>query len=128
MSVHGASHMKCVACANQASLDEARREWWICTTCGSYMCPNCRSLFLETGQGACPGTIVLGVESHPPHFTRFLGPREERAELPSEPSSTVVILGDVRRNQPRSPSGRVIILDDDEAQDDADDEMQGQEQ
>lgn len=128
MSVHGASHMKCIACANQVSLDEARREWWICTTCGSYMCPNCRSLFLETGQGTCPGTIVRGVESHPPHFTRFLGPREEPEVVPPESRSTVVILEDVRRNQSHSPGGRVIILDDDEPQDETDEETQGQEQ
>jgi hypothetical protein len=120
--------MKCVACANQVSLDKARREWWICTTCGSYMCPNCRLLFLETSQGACPGTIVRGVESHPPHFTRFLGPRVEPEETQPEPRSTVVILRDVRRNQSGSPCGRVIILDEDEDPGEVDDEMQGQEQ
>ncbi len=92
------------------------------------MCPNCRSLFLETGQGTCPGTIVRGVESHPPHFTRFLGPREEPEVVPPESRSTVVILEDVRRNQSHSPGGRVIILDDDETKDETDEETQGQEQ
>jgi hypothetical protein len=116
MSVHGASQMKCLACANQVSLDEARREWWICTTCGSYMCPNCRSIFLETGQRTCPGTIVRGVEPHSPHFTRFLGPRGNSEDAQHELHSTVVILGDVPRNQPQSLGGRVIILDNEEAQ------------
>jgi hypothetical protein len=92
------------------------------------VCPTCRSLFLETGQGTCPGTIVRGVESHSPHFTRFLEPREELEDASTEPHSTVVILGDVRRNQHSSPGGRVIILDDEEDQDDTDNDSPGQEQ
>ena len=113
MSVHGASHMKCVACDAQASVTEARSQWWICTTCGSYICPSCRALYLETSQGTCPGTIARGVEDHPPHFTRFLGPPPDREEAESNAQSTVVLLGNVRRRTAPSTRGRVLILDDD---------------
>ena len=108
--------MKCVACDTQASVIEARSQWWICTTCGSYICPSCRALFLETSQGTCPGTIARGVDAHPPHFTRFLGPRRDTEEPESNARSTVVLLGDVRRRSAPSPSGRVIILDDDDTE------------
>jgi len=116
MSVHSAAHMKCVACDSHASVTEARNEWWICTTCGSYMCPSCRALYLETSQDTCPGTIVRGVESHPPHFTRFLGPRREAEEPWTITHSTVVLLEDVRRPQLPSTKGRVIILEDEDAE------------
>ncbi|MFW9985322.1 MAG: hypothetical protein ACFFDJ_02025 [Candidatus Odinarchaeota archaeon] len=115
MSVHGASQMKCVACDAQVPLDEARRIWWICTTCGSYMCPNCRAIFLESGNGTCPGTIVRGVEPHPPHFTQFLDPRLTNDEILGEEDSSIVILGDVpRQGHPKKKGGKVIILQDKE--------------
>ena len=123
MSVHGASHMKCVACDAQASVTEARSQWWICTTCGSYMCPSCRALYLESDQGTCPGTIVRGVEAHPPHFTRFLGPRREEAP-PTDTQSTVVLLDEILRHSTPQSKGRVIILED---ADEKENETNGQE-
>ena len=126
MSVHGAAYIKCMACDSQASLQEAQSQWWICTTCGSYICSNCRALFLETGQGTCPGTIVRGSEAHPPHFTRFLGPRRETEESINNDSSRVVILNDVQYNPSSSPSGRVIILENDDADKDEQNESNGQ--
>ena len=104
--------MKCVACDSQTSLEEARSQWWICTVCGSYICPSCRALFLETGQSICPGAIVRGGEPHSPHFTRFLGPREQVDDAEPEPSSTVRILGDVPRSRPQQSVGKVVILSD----------------
>ena len=115
MSVHGASHMKCVTCDTLASVTEARSQWWICTTCGSYMCPSCRALYLESNEGTCPGTIVRGVETHPPHFTRFLGPRSEAEPPETATRPTVVLLEDVGRSQPASTKGRVIILEEKDA-------------
>lgn len=114
MSVHGAAHMKCVACDSQTSLEEARSQWWICTICGSYICPPCRALFLETGQNICPSAIVRGGEPHSPHFTRFLGPRDQVEEPDPESPSTIRILDDVPK--PRSPQsgGKVVILPDEE--------------
>ncbi|MFW9831918.1 MAG: hypothetical protein ACFFD8_09085 [Candidatus Thorarchaeota archaeon] len=114
MSVHSALHLNCVACDTQVPMLEARNKWWICTICGSYICPNCRALFLETGQVTCPGSIVRGSESHSPHFTRFLAPRQGSQEQENEPTATVVILADVPRQKPRVPSGKVIILTDEE--------------
>ena len=108
--------MKCVACDTQASVSEARSQWWICTTCGSYICPSCHALYIETSQGTCPGTIARGVDTHPPHFTRFLGPRRDVEERDANSRPSVVLLEDVHR-QPTSPtSGRVIILEDDDAE------------
>lgn len=112
MSVHGASQMKCAACDSLTSLQEARSHWWICTICGSYICPSCRALFLETGQGTCPGAIVRGGEPHSPHFTRFLGPREPVEDPEPEPPSTVTILSDVPRSRPQQSGGKVVILPD----------------
>jgi len=123
MSIHGASHIKCVACDLEVPLLEARSQWWICTTCGSYICPSCHALYLETSQRICPGTIVRGVEAHQPHFTRFLLPRHE-AELNER--SRVIILGDVKRRQPLSLNGKVIILDDDETDNEEQNETNGQ--
>jgi len=120
MSIHGASHIKCVACDSQASVTEARSQWWICTTCGSYICQSCRALYLETRQGTCPGTIARGVDAHPPHFTRFLRLRRETEETESSAHSTVVLLGDVPRQPTPPTSARVIILDDDDAESDSD--------
>ncbi|MFX0168360.1 MAG: hypothetical protein ACFE89_03285 [Candidatus Hodarchaeota archaeon] len=127
MSVHGASHMKCVACDAHVSLEEARSQWWICTTCGSYMCPSCRALFLETGTGTCPGTIVRGVEAHPPHFTRFLGLQRDVVEPDSSERSKVILLGDVQRRSSHSPGGRVVFLDDDTKRKGEQNEVKGQE-
>ncbi len=126
MSIHGAAHFKCVACDSQLSLQEAQSQWWICTTCGSYICPSCRALFLESGEGTCPGTIVRGVEAHPPHFTRFLGPRREPEQPDTSESSRVVLLNDVRRNSSSSPGGRVIILDNEHNEKDEQNESNGQ--
>jgi hypothetical protein len=106
--------MKCAACDSLTSLQEARSQWWICTICGSYICPSCRALFLETGQDICPGAIVRGSEPHSPHFTRFLGPREPVEDTKPEPPSTVTILGDVLQSRPEQPGGKVIILPDEE--------------
>ncbi|MFX1319099.1 MAG: hypothetical protein ACFE9D_04485 [Promethearchaeota archaeon] len=114
MSVHGASQMRCAACATQVSLENARSQWWICTVCGSYVCPSCRALFLESGQDTCPGAIVRGSEAHSPHFTRFLGPRLESESQPAETRRPVRILGDVSRHSPQPPGGKVVILSDEE--------------
>jgi hypothetical protein len=124
MSVHSASHIKCIACDAQVSVDEARRTWWICTTCGSYMCPNCRAIFLESGDGICPGTIVRGVEPHSPHFTKFLGPRPSSDEPVGEEGPGIVILGNVpRTKRSQSRGGKVIMLQGKErAPTDSDDE------
>ncbi len=126
MSIHGAAHIKCMACDSQVSLQEAQSQWWICTTCGSYICPSCRALFLETGQETCPGTIVRGVEVHPPHFSRFLGPRRDIDEPDSNEQSRVVLLGDVRRTPQQSQGGRVIILDDDDIHNEEKNKTKGQ--
>ena len=126
MSVHGAAYIKCMACDCQVSLQEAQSQWWICTTCGSYICQSCRALFLETGQGTCPGTIVRGVEAHPPHFSRFLGPRRETDVLDTGEGSGVVLLNDVRRNQSSSPGGRVIILENNDTETEEQNESNGQ--
>ena len=108
--------MKCVACDSQTSLEEARSQWWICTICGSYICPSCRALFLETGQNTCPGAIVRGGEAHSPHFTRFLGPRDlgEEPEPESGSPSTVRILGDALKSHPQQSGGKVVILSEEE--------------
>ncbi|MFX1562816.1 MAG: hypothetical protein ACFFDP_05875 [Promethearchaeota archaeon] len=114
MSVQ-ATQMTCAICDSQVALRIARREWWLCTTCGSFVCPRCYIIFQESGQEFCPGTIVRGVEPHPPHFTRFLA-RRTAATHPVEERSTVVILEDVRRRTPPPLGGRVIILDDSESE------------
>ncbi|MFX1564365.1 MAG: hypothetical protein ACFFCH_00075 [Promethearchaeota archaeon] len=114
MSVHGASHFKCMACDAQTSIAEARSQWWICTTCGSYICPSCRVLLLETGQGICPGAIIQGSEPHSPHFTRFLGPREPTPVQEPQQRSTVTFLDDVPRRPKQQPGGKVVILPDQE--------------
>ncbi len=103
-----------MVCDTQTSLVEARSQWWICTTCGSYICPNCRTLFLETGQNTCPGAIIQGSEPHSPHFTRFLGPRDSSEVTELERSSSVTILADVPRRRVTQPSGKVVILPDEE--------------
>lgn len=110
MSVH-ATQMTCAICDSQVTLRIARRDWWLCTTCGSFVCPRCYVIFRESGQEFCPGTIVRGVEQHPPHFTRFLA-RRTTSTPPVEERSTVVILGDVRRRTQPPLGGRVIILED----------------
>jgi hypothetical protein len=127
MSIHGASQMKCIACDAQVSLEGARSQWWICTTCGSYICPSCRALFLETSNNICPGTIVRGIEAHPTHFTRFLGPRTNNEEPDIDEPSSVVLLGDVRRNPSQVPGGRVVILEDENKHKEEPNETNGQE-
>lgn len=124
MSVH-ATQMTCAVCDNQVALRVARRDWWLCTTCGSFVCPRCYGIFRESGQEFCPGTIVRGVEQHPPHFTRFLSPRTTTTP-PVEDQSTVVILEDVRRRTPPPKGGRVIILDDVEPERNNDDHSAGE--
>jgi hypothetical protein len=114
MSVHGASQMRCAGCATHKSLENARSQWWICTVCGSYICPSCRALFLESDQGICPGAIVRGSEAHSPHFTRFLGPRGESESQSIETQSSVRILGDVSRQSVQPSGGKVVILPDEE--------------
>lgn len=114
MSIHGASQMRCAACATQVSLENARSRWWICTICGSYICPSCRAIFLESGQGTCPGAIVRGGEAHSPHFTRFLGPRLDLESQPTEIQTSVRILGDVPRRSPQPLGGKVVILPEEE--------------
>ena len=112
MSVHHAAQVKCVICDDTVSLENARQDWWICTSCGSYMCPRCHTLFTQSGDEICPGTIVRGVEPHPPHLSRFLAPRPNPEPSRPNGSSSVVILNDVPR-RPRSQSGgRVIFLED----------------
>jgi hypothetical protein len=113
MSVHGATQMKCAICDEQVSLEIARQEWWICTICSSYVCPRCYSLFRESPQDTCPGTISRAIEAHTPHFTRFLGRRRINNQSQTEQRTSVVILGDVPRNQrpPRPRRGKVIILE-----------------
>ncbi|MFW9934645.1 MAG: hypothetical protein ACFFDU_03825 [Candidatus Thorarchaeota archaeon] len=127
MSIHRASHIKCVACDSQATLEEARSQWWICTSCGSYICASCRALLLEAGEDICPGAIARGTEAHAPHFSRFLGPRREADNSDSNRGSKVVFLGDVRRKPQHTPEGRVIIFDDDEAQSEESTTSNGQE-
>lgn len=131
MSVHGTSQIKCAICALQAPLQQANQDWWLCTTCGSYVCPDCYALFHSSEQGNCPGSIVRGTEIHPPHFTRFLSPRQEDTPPQETERSTVVILGDVRREArqqtPPPPGGRVIILDDEEDQEAESEERIGSE-
>lgn len=127
MSVHGASHIKCVACDSQVTLEKARSQWWICTSCGSYICASCHALFLETGGGTCPGTITRGIEAHAPHFTRFLGPRHEAEISNSSRGSKVILLGDVQRKPQRTSEGRVIILDDSDAESEESTTSNGQE-
>lgn len=117
-----------MACDSQVPLPRARSQWWICTTCGSYICTSCRALFLETGQGICPGTIVRGVKAHPPHFTRFLGPRNEQKETDSTAPSRVILLGDVQPSTSQSPGGRVIILENANADNDVQNKDNGQKQ
>lgn len=119
--------MKCIACDAQVSLEEARSQWWICTTCGSYICPSCRALFLETSNNTCPGTIVRGVEAHPPHFTRFLGLRSNINESDTNEPSKVVLLDDVRRSARQSTGGRVAILEDETKHNEKPNETDGQE-
>ncbi len=103
-----------MACDAQTSIAEARSQWWICTTCGSYICPSCRVLLLETGQGICPGAIIQGSEPHSPHFTRFLGPREPTPVQEPQQRSTVTFLDDVPRRPKQQPGGKVVTLPDQE--------------
>ncbi len=110
MSVQ-ATQMTCAICDKQVTLEIARQDWWLCTICGSYVCPQCYIIFRESGQDFCPGTIVRGVEQHLPHFTRFLAPRANASPNAGE-QPTVAILGDVRRRTPLPRGGRVIILGD----------------
>jgi hypothetical protein len=101
-----------VACDLQVPLQEAQSRWWICATCGSYICLSCRALLLETGQATCPGTLVRGVEAHPPHFACFLGPPHKVSHSNTDVHSRVIFLGDVKRGTSPSSNGRVIVLDD----------------
>lgn len=57
---------------------------------------------------------MRAVEPHSPHFARFLAPRQESEVPEAEPSSTLVILDDVTRSQPRRTGGKVVILPDEE--------------
>lgn len=121
LSVHRASQVRCAIGDEEASLDEARRDWYICTRCGCYVCPRCYELFRRSGQQMCPGTLSLGAEEHSPHFTRFL-PRAvtgtlgitDQSTQQTQPTSrsTVVILGDVPRRREPTRGGRVVILGD----------------
>jgi hypothetical protein len=106
-----ATQMTCAICDIQVALRVARRDWWLCTICGSFVCPRCYTIFQESGQEFCPGTIVRGVEQHSPHFTRFLAP-QTAATQSAEEESTVILLGDVRRRTSPPLGGRVIILED----------------
>ncbi|MFX1474765.1 MAG: hypothetical protein ACFFCO_04700 [Promethearchaeota archaeon] len=112
MSVHGAAQVKCAVCDDAVSLEAARQDWWICTSCGSYLCPRCYTLFTRSGDDICPGTIVRGAEPHPPHLTRFLAPRTNPEPPTHQGESSVVILEDIPRRPPPRTGGRVIILGD----------------
>jgi hypothetical protein len=112
LSVHGAAQVKCAICDETVTLEVARQDWWICTSCGSYLCPRCHTLFTRSGDEICPGTIVRGAEPHPPHLTRFLAPRTNPEPLTDQEGSSVVILDDIPRRPTPKTGGRVIILGD----------------
>lgn len=111
MSVRGAAQVKCAICDDSGSLEVAHQDWWICTSCGSYLCPRCHTLFTRSGDEICPGTIVRGAEPHPPHLTRFLSPRTN-PEQEHQGGSSVRILEDVPHRPIPKPGGRVVILGD----------------
>ena len=122
MSIRRASQVRCAIGDEEASIEEARREWYICTQCGCYVCPRCYEMFRRSGQQVCPGTLSRGAEEHQPHFTRFLPHQAETRGLPPQPAQqlqthptrpSVVILGDVTGDREQSRKrGRVIILGD----------------
>lgn len=118
MSVHHTAQVKCAICDETVSLESARQDWWICTSCGSYMCPRCYTLFTRSGDEICPGTIVRGAEPHPPHLTRFLAPRANPEPSRQDGNSSVVILDDAPRRPTPKPGGRVIFLEDKEPEED----------
>jgi hypothetical protein len=110
MSVSGATQIRCVVCAQQAPPDVARRSWWVCLSCNSYVCPRCYNMLRESRQESCPGAIVRGGQPHPPHFTRFLSPRAPEQTPQVTGHKPVVILGDVPRRLAPSKGGRAVII------------------
>jgi len=114
MSVSGATQIRCVVCAQQAPPDVARRSWWVCLSCNSYVCPRCYDMLRESHQESCPGAIVRGGQPHPPHFTRFLSPRAPERPPQATGHRPIAILGDVPRRSVPSKGGRAVILKDEE--------------
>jgi hypothetical protein len=122
MSVSGATQIRCVVCATQAPPDVARRSWWVCLSCNSYVCPRCYGMLRESGQESCPGAIVRGSQPHAPHFTRFLSPRAPERPPQATSHKPVVILGDVPRRPAPSKRGRAVIFKNDEPSEPATDD------
>jgi hypothetical protein len=114
MSVSGTTQIRCVVCAQQAPPEVARRTWWVCLACNSYVCPRCYGMLRQSGQESCPGAIVRGGPPHAPHFTRFLSPRAPNRPPQVSGGKPVVILDDVPRRPPPSKRGRAVVLKNDE--------------